>query len=50
VSFTVVVPTVPPALGLVATAGEAFALAALRAKLTVADGLLLAAVSVALSF
>lgn len=50
VSFTVVVPTVPPALGLVATAGEAFALAALRAKLTVADGLLLVAVSVALSF
>jgi hypothetical protein len=40
---------VPPALGLVATAGEAFALAPLRVKLAVADGLLLVAVSVTLS-
>ncbi len=50
VSFTVAAPTVPPALGLVARAGEAFALAPLRAKLAVADGLPLVAVSVAPSF
>jgi hypothetical protein len=49
VSFIVVAPTVPPALGLVARAGEAFALAPLRARLAVAEGLLLVAVSVALS-
>ena len=35
-AFNVATLTVPPALGLVATAGDAFALAALRAKLTVA--------------
>jgi hypothetical protein len=45
-----VAPTVPPALGLVAMAGEAFALAPFSVKLAVADGLLLVAVSVTLSF
>ena len=49
VSFTVVLPTVPPALGLVARAGKAFALTPLRVRLAVTAGLLLVAVSVALS-
>jgi hypothetical protein len=50
VSVTVVLPTGPPGLALVAMTGEAFVLAPVRARLAVAAGLLLVAVSLALSF